>query len=222
MGRILKVAVAAVTGLIAATVFAQATDNGAAPPASGRVSGNAFIGSGTLASNGTPTTPVRIFRDGVASTCSAVKTYPGDNLTPGPYAYQTLAYTNSGPGRCVTITFSTSCTGGGNPAGTFLAAYNGAFVPSNLSTNYIGDTGSSPASGSSVSMALNLAQNQSITLMVGQTNPAATTPVNSCTFSVLDDSQVIVPAMSPASMAAMAGLIALLGFVFLRRRALQR
>jgi len=51
---------------------------------------------------------------------------------------------------------------------------------------------------------------------------AATTPASQCTYTLLDDTQVVVPTMSPASMAAMAGLLALLGFAFLRRRAGQR
>lgn len=219
MRRLLMFVVVAMGSFGAATGTAQTTDNGSSPPASGRVGANVLVGSGTLASNGTPTSPLRIFRDGVPSACASVKAYPGDYATPGPYAYQTIGYTNTGPSRCVTFTFMGYCAGGGSLAGVFLAAYNGAFVPANLSANYIGDMGSSPVAGLVLTMALNLGHNQSITLMVGQVNPTSTSPVNSCSFSVQDDQQIVVPTMSPASMAAMAGLLALLGFAFLRRRA---
>ena len=118
----------------------------------------------------------------------------------------------------MTFTLSASCTNG-NLAGVFLVGYSGAINAADLSQNYIGDSGSSTGTGfSPVQMSINLAAGQTINLMVEQVNSTATDPPSTCSFTVSDDRQVLVPTMSPAAMAAMAGILALLGFAFLRRR----
>ena len=203
----------------AGTSLAQTNDAGR-PPAAGApiASPSVIVGNVVLDSNGAPASALRLFRDDAPSTCDAAKSFPG-TVANGPFAYASVSYTNNGPARCVTLTLNAACTNG-IPASVFLVGYGGAINPADLSQNYIGDSGRSTGTGfAPARMALNLPTNQTINLMVQQVNNAATSPPSSCTFSLLDDMQVPVPAMSPAATAAMAAILALLGFAFLRRRA---
>jgi hypothetical protein len=217
MRRMMMLALVVMGGLGAGAGFAQTNDKGVTTSGSG-FGGltNVVIGSGNLNSNSAPTSAERVFRDASPSICNA-KSFPG-TLGDGPYAYTGIPYTNTGSSRCVTFTLSASCTNG-NTAGVFLVGYSGAINAANLSQGYLGDSGSSTGTGfSPVQMSLSLAAGQTITLMVEQVNNTATSPPSTCSFTLSDDSQVIVPTMSPAAMAAMAGVLALLGFAFLRRR----
>ena len=224
MRRVLMVGLLALGGFAAGAGFAQSNnDRGPAITSGigGGASPNIVIGSGTLNSNSPTTSPERVFRDGSPSTCGPTKAFPG-TVPGGPFAYTTVSYTNTGPGRCVNFTLNASCVNG-NTAGLFLVAYAGAINPANLSQNYIGDSGVSTGTGfPPTQMAVQLGANQSINLMIEQVNPAGTTPPSQCSFTLLDDTQIVVPTMSPALMAAMAGILALLGFVYLRRRGGQR
>jgi hypothetical protein len=220
MRRVVMLASIAVGSAIAGAGFAQTNDLGRPPATHAPAVAAAPVGSGTLSSNGTPTATLRVFRDDAPSSCGAAKAFPG-TIGNGPFAYTSVSYTNSGPARCVTFTLNATCVNG-LPAGVFLVGYSGAIDAADLSRNYLGDSGRSTGTGfAPAQMAVNLGTNQSITLMIQQVNNAATSPPSSCTFALLDDTQVPVPALSSASMAAMAGLLALLGFAFLRRRPVQ-
>ena len=221
MRRVLMLALVALGGLGATAGFAQTNDKGVTTSGTG-FSGlaNVVISNGSLSSNSAPTSVLRVFRDASPSVCNA-KSFPG-TVGGGPFSYTVIPYTNSGSSRCVTFTLSASCTNG-NLAGVFLVGYSGAINPADLSQGYIGDSGSSTGTGfAPVTMSVNLAAGQTINLMVEQVNNAATSPPSTCSFTLTDDAQVVVPTMSPASMAAMAGILALLGFAFLRRRGGQR
>ena len=85
----------------------------------------------------------RLFRTGVPATCAG-KTNPGLGAnTTGARAFDSYSYTNTtGSPICVTVTLSTP------PIPTipiYLATYLGSFVPTNPSTNFLGDAGSSTA-----------------------------------------------------------------------------
>jgi hypothetical protein len=217
MRRVLMLALVAIGGLGATAGFAQSNDKGVTTSGTG-FSGlaNVIIGSGSLSSNSAPTSALRVFRDAAPSVCNT-KSFPG-TVGGGPFAYTVVPYTNTGSSRCVTFTLSASCTNG-NLAGVFLVGYSGAVNAGDLAQNYIGDSGSSTGTGfAPVQMSLNLAAGQTINLMVEQVNNTATSPPSTCSFTLSDDRQVLVPTMSPAAMAAMAGILALLGFAFLRRR----
>jgi subtilisin-like proprotein convertase family protein len=85
----------------------------------------------------------RFFRDGVPSTCAAVKACPGPFGT-GPYFYDTYTLQNlTCSPQCVTVNYIANAGGGD----VFVVAYNGSFNPANLCTNYMADGGSSSLSG---------------------------------------------------------------------------
>jgi hypothetical protein len=136
--------------------------------------GTVFSGSLNASS---PTMTDRLLRNGVASTCAAIKTYPGTSAATG-IQYKTTQYTHPGAIRCVTFTFSAS-TCGTNGASAFVSVYSGPFDPNNKATNYLGDIGSS---NTGQTMGVILGAGQMITLVVKGTVPSL-----DCTFSVDSD-----------------------------------
>ncbi|RPI31415.1 MAG: DUF11 domain-containing protein [Chloroflexota bacterium] len=78
----------------------------------------------------------RLFRDGVASTCSA-KEFPGIFNPTGNYLYELFGpYENYGSqNACVVVTYK-PCG-----ANAHLVAYQNSYNPSNQSLNYLGDVG---------------------------------------------------------------------------------
>lgn len=211
--------------LMSGIAAAQPTDNGAVPSVlvpAGSSSPQLPVGNNTINSNGAPTEPARITRDGVPSVCGTAKTFPGTIAGAG-FAYQTLSYTNGGQTGCVTLSLSNTCSGGGNTFGTFLSAYNGVFDPNNLATNYLGDTGSSPGTpptpNTTESMSLLLAAGQTITLVVNQVNDTATDPASTCTYSIDAVAPLAIPTMSSMALLLTALALAALGFGVLHRRA---
>ena len=202
--------------------IAQQTDNGVVPNkvTGGGASTSSVVFGNSISSAGTPTEAARPNRNGVQSVCGSVKAFPGTVAGAG-FAYQTKSYTNAGPARCVILTLTATCSGGGNLFGAFVSAYSGAFDPTNLATNYLGDPGSSvgdPTQPNSIPFRVDLAAGQTITLVVNQVNDSATNPANVCGFAVTDDVSV-VPTMSPLAMLLMALVLVALAFVTLRRRA---
>jgi hypothetical protein len=86
------------------------------------------------------TQPDRVGRTGAPSTCSG-KASPGGGFTStGPHYYKTWTFTNSGGApACFTVTIN-AATGG--PGDIESAAYlETTYNPSNVSANYLGDTG---------------------------------------------------------------------------------
>jgi len=128
----------------------------------------AFSGSLNVTS---PTMSGRITRDGISSTCAAVKSYPGDTLG-NTFRYETTEYMNSGGARCVTFTYSGGTCGGN----AFVSVYSGPFNPASRATNYLGDIGTSSLGAT---MAVFLTAGQTVTLVVNGTIEGFT-----CTFSV--------------------------------------
>ncbi|MFN2622309.1 MAG: hypothetical protein ABR611_05635 [Chthoniobacterales bacterium] len=79
----------------------------------------------------------RLGRDGVPSTCAG-KTSPGGGFAGTKY-YKTFTFTNgSGAPRCFTVTINAALNGAGDIES---AAYDQSYDPTNLSLNYLGDTG---------------------------------------------------------------------------------
>ena len=217
----LALVVPAAIAFFSGAAIAQQSDNGSVPNkvTGGGASTSSVVFGNSISSAGTPTEAARMFRDGTRSVCGSTKVFPGTSAGAG-FAYQTASYTNAGPARCVTLTLNASCSGGGNLFGAFVSAYSGAFDPTNLATNYLGDPGVSTGSPgvAGTPFQLNLAAGQTITLVVNQVNDSATNPASVCAFQVTDDVSV-VPTMSPVAMLLMALVLAALTFVVLRRRA---
>ena len=79
----------------------------------------------------------RIGRDGRPSTCSG-KASPGGGFT-GTHYYKTYTFTNtSGAARCYTVTINAAL---GGPGDIESVAYDQTYDPTNISTNYLGDSG---------------------------------------------------------------------------------
>ena len=118
-------------------------------------------------------------RNAISSTCAAVKPFPG-SISGGPFQYGTQSYIHRGAARCVTFTYATStCTSTTNGDLAFVSVYNGAFDPSNVATNYLGDIGTSTTS---FSMGVVLAPGQTVTLVVNGVQAGL-----NCSFVVADD-----------------------------------
>jgi len=219
--RLSAVSVAAALVLLGHGALAQPSDNGAVAPViqAPAVVPQAIVAAGTIASDDTPTMVGRLFRDAEPSTCAAVKPFPG-TLGTAPHAYDTFTYTNDGQARCVLLVISATCTGGGNAFGAFLAAYDGPFDPTNIETNYLGDSGSSVGGPGSphARMAIQMSAGQTITLVVNQVNESSTTPPSACVYEVRDDSGTAVPALAPLVALLTAAGLAGLGARLLRRR----
>jgi hypothetical protein len=109
--------------------------------------------------------------DGIPSTCGNSKSCPGFSGPNTPYV--AFAFANStGVDQCVTVNGTSSCTG---ISKIDLTAYLGSFVPSNVCTNYLGDSGAQLGNAESVS--------SSVTVPAGATFvvvAAAHRPVNDC------------------------------------------
>src|SRR2546423_10196395 len=79
----------------------------------------------------------RLGRDGFASTCAG-KASPGGGFAGTKY-YKTFTFSNtSGAPRCFTVTINAALGGAGDIES---AAYDQSYNPTNLSLNYLGDTG---------------------------------------------------------------------------------
>jgi subtilisin-like proprotein convertase family protein len=126
-----------------------------------------FTGSITGAD---PTYAQRFFRDGVASTCAAAKACPGGFAQSSNY--QLRQWVNPMPSvQCVTITFANT---GGGTFSSFVTAYNGAFVPANICTNYLADCGGSPAASASVTFSFNAPAGATIEFWITNVGGAGT------------------------------------------------
>ena len=155
--------------------------------------------------------PTRIYRDSVPSTCGSAKAFPGTTGT-GPYAYSThtASVPSGGGSQCITVSVDV----GTCDTTVFVAAYQGAFDPANLATNYLGDQGSS-VTGSFSFMA---PAGSTITLMASKTTGAV-----SCNYSItsaeLNPSAIAaVPALGAGGLAVLGMVAAGLGLAGARRR----
>src|SRR5207244_2509870 len=82
----------------------------------------------------------RMTRNAVIGTCAVPKAYPGTNDATVRH-YDSYRFINTTGGTaCVTVQLSNSCANN-----VFSAAYLTAYDPSNISTNYLADPGSSSA-----------------------------------------------------------------------------
>jgi len=101
----------------------------------------------------------RMVKDGIQSTCAAVKPYPGDLGSTAKYRYDDfeLSFTYQGPYGCVTFKLIE-----GGTCGDF-SLYSPTFNPANRAANFLGDPGNS-GNGREMSVILN--NGQQITVVV--------------------------------------------------------
>lgn len=85
-----------------------------------------------------PSMTKRLFRDATPSVCGTPKAFPGDFVQNVNYVTKTIK-NNTGTTQCISVSAKTA--DGAVEAGIHLSAYNNTFVPTNLETNYLGDSG---------------------------------------------------------------------------------
>ena len=137
------------------------------PTPSGTPGGCTFNGS---IDTGDPTQIDRLFRSGIPQTCPPSTTCAtfGD---PTPRHYDEYSFTNTtGATQCVTVDTTTDCTGTNF---VFVAAYLGTFDPTNICTNWIGDSGSSPDIGVPAPFSFNVDDGQTFVVVVSEVTPDA-------------------------------------------------
>jgi hypothetical protein len=209
---------AVVAAVVMTSARAGASNDAGLPdpaPQPPTVIGNIIV---TTSFNGTePTMPNRVFRNGVPSACGAAKPFPGTFAAVVPYEVNTLF--NNGPAQCVSVQFdATTCNSG---LAVFFTAYAGSFDPANLATNYLGDAGSSTATGS---FSFTAPANSAVAIMAS--GVVSGVPVV-CSYTIssaqLSRGQFgpaagAIPALSPWALAALGVLVALVGVVLMRRR----
>jgi hypothetical protein len=145
------------------------------PTPSGTPSGCTVTGSIDLSD---PTQTDRLFRSGIPQTCPASTTCAifGD---PTPHHYDAYTFTNTtGAPQCVTVDTNTACTGTNF---VFIAAYLGSFDPTNICTNWIGDSGSSPNPEQAFSFDVN--DGDTFVLVVSEVTPEAGCPAYTMTIT---------------------------------------
>ncbi|MEP6673729.1 MAG: S8 family serine peptidase [Ferruginibacter sp.] len=126
------------TGGLSPQTFPFTVNVGSQPaPISTNLSVAAVSGSTYTAATGTQTG--RLSRNGIASTCAALKANPG-LVAGGSRVYHAYTFTNtSANSQCVTVAMSSA-----SGTSLYTAAYNSTgFVPATPSTNYLADAGSS-------------------------------------------------------------------------------
>ena len=119
----------------------------------------------------------RLGRNGLVSGCGSLKVCPGIFGT-GNRRYDVLTFPNGPGAACATIsTTSTNTIGGGN---ILAVAYLNAYIPpmvgntGTICTNYLGDPGGSPAFNTTNSFSVDVAANQTLVVVVEETNAAQT------------------------------------------------
>jgi uncharacterized repeat protein (TIGR01451 family) len=131
---------------------------------------------GTAASSGLQVG--RIVRSGAPSVCAFPKSFPGLQVATGDRKFDSYQYTNEGTTTaCVTVEVTAAASCASNLL--FPVAYLGTFNPTNLSQNYLADSGSSPSPAAgvpTVSFSFNVPSASSFTLVIHEVNPQGTTP----------------------------------------------
>lgn len=120
--------------------------------------------NGTLQAGDQTLTGNRPFRDGVLPTTCANKTCTAGVAGAGSF-YDVINFTNTeSTAQCVTLTYTVTAITGGTF--TFLSVHEGSFNPANTCQNYLSDIGSSPATGTPVTLRFTLAGNATAAIVV--------------------------------------------------------
>jgi hypothetical protein len=153
-------------------------------------------GAGYTAAGGTQTN--RLNRNGLISSCSAVKATPNLQETPpgGTRRYDRMTLTNpSDSTRCITVRLSSACNAAAGSQ-LYLVAYNNSgFVPSAIQTNYSADWGVTTLGDQTISFLV--AGGASFSLVVHEITAGATNG-NPCPYTLtIDGLSCPAPAVCP-------------------------
>jgi hypothetical protein len=169
-----------------------------------------------------PTQMGKLVPSGIPDTCSAVGSCVAQGTQPINFNVHTLVNNNTADPTCVTATLTAHC---GIPGQTelYLAAYSPTFNPANLCQNYLGASGQT-AVNSQVSASFRVPAGAQFQVVVSLISPGTqceyTLAVAGCG---LGDPQppALVPALSPAGLAALIASLAACGWWRSRRAARQ-
>lgn len=130
----------------------------------------------------------RLFRDAVPSTCAAPKAFPGESSPGSAFRRVTSVplYNRATSTVCATIVLTPDASCDIN---LFASAYLGSYSPSSLSTNYLGDIGSSfsiPPSSPSFSFQVLVPGSSAIVVNLNDSNTGTANGV-ACTVTVSSD-----------------------------------
>ena len=143
--------------------------------------------SGVVTSTATQTG--RVFRNGVATSCSAPKAWPGFASTTGSREYDAYTFTAT---RNTCTTFTLTSTNGAN---VFLDAYTPSFNGADISSGYYADAGLS-SSVQSFDMAITGSETYTVTVHDIASGPPSGTAYNlqfsGCAFAALTSNRVPV------------------------------
>ena len=118
---------------------------------------------------------LRLFRDGVASSCASPKAVCPGTFGAGTRLYDSYTFTNGPAPTCVTITLTQN--NGANFA-LFSTAYLGSFNPSSICQNYRADAGASGATGAPRTYQANVPANGTLVVVVNEVNSGGGIGVN--------------------------------------------
>ena len=155
--------------------------------------------------NTQPIMPMRLDRNGVASTCDMPKPFPGATETQTPY--DMFEFCNNGPEQCITVTLDV----GTCDSDVHLIAYIGAFNPLNLAENYAGDIGNSESQPFSFTV-----PSKQHLFIVAQSN----FPGTECSYSFTTNALPCIqpaPVLSDHALWLLLGALALVGLASARR-----
>lgn len=169
--------------------------------------------------SGTNTQDGRLFRDGIPSDC-ANKPYPGNFNAGITMNFETFNYPNPSPDpACVLISFDPNA--GANPCGVeaHLSAYAGSYDPLNQAANFLGDVGSSDTLPFLVTVPgatdlVLLANNNTGQVVCDYSFDVIGVP---CDLGPPPPNVVEVPTLGQWGLGALAAMLAIAGFLVMRR-----
>jgi hypothetical protein len=131
------------------------------------------VSSDYTAATGTET--LRLFRDGVASTCGLVKSACPGTFGAGTPRFDSYSFATCATGagtRCITVTLTPACS-------TLEAvAYLGSFNSANVCTNYLADAGISPGTNTPTSFTFNVPAGSAFVVIVNEITAGGSTGCN--------------------------------------------
>lgn len=166
----------AATLTLALPLAAQEKNDLHAPEARPRAAVLAYVPSTTVSGSigylsGGPcesvgTTNVRIYRDGLPSSCAAPKSWPGTYFQSGTFHYNTFTLVNdTGTTQCVSMGLTV------NTGMVHLMVYTGSFDPANIGANLLADSGSSAYPGSPEGLSVSVAPGQIVVAVLQEPYP---------------------------------------------------
>ena len=105
----------------------------------------------------------RLNRSGTATTCASSTTVPTVVGAGTDRAYEAHTFKNRTNGTCISVTLSSNDD-------VAAAAYAGSFVPSNVQTNYLADSGDRPTAGNPKTFSFNVAPLEDFVVVVAEGN----------------------------------------------------